>query len=412
MTNLLELSTEAIKALLAHRLRSALTMLGIVIGVTSVILMLAIGEGSRRRVAEQISALGAHQIVVLAGGGNQGGLRGSVGGLPTLTTADAEAVALLSSVKAVAPVSQSSARAVQGAHNRNLQIVGSWPSYLGIQRWILKDGRSFSEAELRAAASVGLIGKTARQELFPEVPAAQSVVGRSLRVQRQVIEIIGELEPKGSGLNGQDQDDFLLLPLTTAQRRLAGTPFPGSVGSFVVEAIDPARKAHAQQEIRSLLRQRHRLAEGTEDDFNLLDLAALSATLNTVSQVLSVLLGAIAFISLLVGGIGVMNIMLVSVAERTKEIGLRIALGATRLQVSQQFLLEALALTLCGAFGGLLLALAVAALINLSGALTVPFTSGAVLLAVGVAGSVGLLFGWLPARRAAQLVPADALRSA
>jgi putative ABC transport system permease protein len=414
MTLLPDLAREALQALAAHRLRSSLTMLGVVIGVASVILMLAIGEGSRQRVTESISSLGTHQLVVVSGGGGGGpgsGLRGSGGTLPTLTVMDAAAIAQLPSVKAAAPQSTTQGRVVVGAQNRGVSLTGTSEDWLAIQRWALVDGRNFSAQEARTSASVVLIGATARRELFKQLPAGESVIGQSLRVQRQVFTVIGELAPKGSGIGGQDQDDVLVMPLSTLQRRLAGTAFVGSVPSVVVEARDGALKDAARLELESLLRQRHRLAPGVDNDFSVVDPAALSATLSLVSQVLSVLLGAIAFISLLVGGIGVMNIMLVSVTERTREIGLRVALGATRAHITLQFVLEALWLTLLGAFVGLLLALGLGLLLDASGALTVRFSSTAILASMGVASGVGLLFGWLPARRAARLIPADALRN-
>jgi putative ABC transport system permease protein len=403
-----DLALEALRALTGHRLRSALTMLGVVIGVASVILMLGIGEGSRMRVAESISSLGTHQLIVLSGGGSSGGLRGPSGTLPTLTVDDAHALRELPSIKAVAPVSQSSVRVISALGNRSASLVGSSTDYLSINRWALQEGRNFTATEARASATVALIGDTLRKELFPD---GSSPVGQSLRVQRQVVEVIGVLAAKGQGVGGQSFDDTLLMPLSTAQRRLAGTPFPGTVATLQVEAVTTDRKAEAEQELRGLLRQRHRLAQGVEDDFSVRDLASLSASLAVVTQVMSLLLGSIALISLLVGGIGVMNIMLVSVSERTREIGLRLAVGATPSAIQWQFLMEALALTGLGAVLGLSIGLGGGLLITASGALTVIFSAQSIGLSVLVATGVGLLFGWWPARRAAQLVPADALRS-
>jgi putative ABC transport system permease protein len=400
------LAEEALWALAANRLRSALTMLGVVIGVASVILMLAIGEGSRRRVAASIASLGSNQLIVLSGSASQGGLRSAAGTLPTLTLDDAAAIGELTSVKAVAPLSQSPAQAVFSGRNKSTTITGSTPAYFAVNSMVLVAGSPFTEADVRASANVAVIGPTVARELFGDAMP----VGQALRIQRQVFEVIGLLKPKGQGFGGQDQDDVIVVPITTAQRKLSGSSFAGSVGTIMVESAFPEQKGYSSEEITLLLRQRHRIASGADDDFAVRDLSALSETLKLTSTILSALLGSIAFISLLVGGIGIMNIMLVSVTERTREIGLRMALGARRASVLGQFLIEAVLLSLAGAFIGLALGFGAGWLIARTGALTPVYSSTSVALALAVAVAVGVIFGFWPARRAAALEPVEALR--
>jgi putative ABC transport system permease protein len=273
-------------------------------------------------------------------------------------------------------------------------------------------GRGFTETESRTSANVALLGATVVRELFPDLPPGASPVGQVLRVQRQVVEVVGVLQAKGQGFGGQDQDDVMVLPVTTVQRRLAGTPFPGAVSMGMVRVAPEADKAAVDQQITLLLRQRHRLADGVDNDFSVRDLSALSASLAVVSQVLSVLLGSIAFISLLVGGIGVMNIMLVSVTERTREIGLRMALGASPGLIATQFLLEAAWLSAVGAAIGLAVGVGLGLAITATGAVTAVFSTWSLGLSTAVALAVGLGFGFWPAQRAAQLAPAEALRAA
>ena len=403
---LVTLAQEAMTALSANRLRSALTMLGVVIGVASVIVMLAIGEGSQRRVAESISSLGSNLLIVQSGSPNSGGLRGNSGGLPTLTFEDAAAIADLYSVAGAAPLSSAPVQAVYGAKNKSTQISGTTPVYLKLNNMPLSEGVMFTDNEVRVAANVVILGTTVVKELFGE----ESPVGKTIRLQRQTFEVIGVLKSKGQGFGGQDQDDVIVLPITTAQRKLSGTPFPGSVNTIFLQTRFPDQKGYTEQEVTRLLRQRHRIQAGSDDDFAVRDISSVTETLKLTSKILTVLLGSIAFIALLVGGIGIMNIMLVSVTERTREIGVRLAVGARQIDILCQFLIEAALLSIVGALIGVLLGVGAGLAIGLTGFIKPVFTTPSIVLAIGVAVGVGIVFGFWPARRASALLPVEALR--
>jgi putative ABC transport system permease protein len=406
----LALFYEALSALNANRLRSSLTILGIVIGVASVVIMLAIGEGSRKRVAETVSSLGTNQLIVTSGTGSSGAFRGSSGELPTLTIADANAIAALRSVGSVAPISNSQAQIVYGGKNKTASVTGTTSQYASVNNMTLVSGAMFDESDVRVASNVAVVGTTVLKELFGEAASPNDALGRVIRIQRQPVQVVGVFATKGQGFGGQDQDNIVVVPITTAQRRLAGTQFPGTVSMILASAVKQEQKALAEQEIASLLRQRHRIVQGAEDDFSIRDMSSVSQSLAVISQVLSILLGSIAFISLLVGGIGIMNIMLVSVTERTREIGIRMALGAPRTSIQSQFMIESIVLSAIGAVGGLALGIGAGVIARASGALTVVFTSWSLALSFFVALFVGILFGFWPAQRASQLNPVDALR--
>jgi len=397
---------EAWRAMGANRLRTFLTMLGMVIGVGAVVLMLAIGQGAQYAVAQSINSMGSNLFIVLSGFTNAGGVRSGSGNAPTLTVTDAEAITELDGVETAAPVHQGSAQLVYGSSNWNSYVIGTTPAYLDVRSWALVDGSPFTDSDLRASTRVALIGKTAAQNLF----GAESPTGKTLRIGQAPFLILGVLAPKGQSLDGRDQDDVLIVPLTTAQRKLFGTPFQGSVRAIMVKAAAPEVMPAVENSMNALLRQRHRIRPGQDDDFNVRNLTAVADSAAETTRIMSLLLGAIASVSLLVGGIGIMNIMLVSVTERTREIGIRMAIGAREKDILTQFLLEAIVISIAGCLIGLLLGIGGAVLTNLLTGTAVIISGSSVIVAFSVAAGVGIFFGYYPARKAARLDPIEALR--
>ena len=397
---------EAWRAMGANRLRTFLTMLGMVIGVGAVVLMLAIGQGAQYAVAQSINSMGSNLFIVLSGFTNAGGVRSGSGNAPTLTVTDAEAITELDGVETAAPVHQGSAQLVYGSSNWNSYVIGTTPAYLDVRSWALVDGSPFTDSDLRASTRVALIGKTAAQNLF----GAENPTGKTLRIGQAPFLILGVLAPKGQSLDGRDQDDVLIVPLTTAQRKLFGTPFQGSVRAIMVKAAAPEVMPAVENSMNALLRQRHRIRPGQDDDFNVRNLTAVADSAAETTRIMSLLLGAIASVSLLVGGIGIMNIMLVSVTERTREIGIRMAIGAREKDILTQFLLEAIVISIAGCLVGLLLGIGGAVLTNLLTGTAVIISGSSVIVAFSVAAGVGIFFGYYPARKAARLDPIEALR--
>ncbi len=397
---------EAWRAMGANRLRTFLTMLGMVIGVGAVVLMLAIGQGAQYAVAQSINSMGSNLFIVLSGFTNAGGVRSGSGNAPTLTVTDAEAITELDGVETAAPVHQGSAQLVYGSSNWNSYVIGTTPAYLDVRSWALLDGSPFTDSDLRASTRVALIGKTAAQNLF----GAENPTGKTLRIGQAPFLILGVLAPKGQSLDGRDQDDVLIVPLTTAQRKLFGTPFQGSVRAIMVKAAAPEVMPAVENSMNALLRQRHRIRPGQDDDFNVRNLTAVADSAAETTRIMSLLLGAIASVSLLVGGIGIMNIMLVSVTERTREIGIRMAIGAREKDILTQFLLEAIVISIAGCLIGLLLGIGGAVLTNLLTGTAVIISGSSVIVAFSVAAGVGIFFGYYPARKAARLDPIEALR--
>jgi putative ABC transport system permease protein len=391
----------SLQAILRNALRSFLTVLGIVIGVGAVIAMVTIGNGTTARVAADLAKLGSNLLVVRPGQWGPG--RASAEAKP-FNARDVEALkAQLHGVRAVAPVGQKAVTIIYGSENRTTPVIGADNGYLIAQDWQLTLGRRFLDGEIRSGRAACIIGETVRDKLF----GRDDPLGRNIRVNKISCEVIGLLAAKGQSSYGTDQDDIVIAPLRMFQRRIAGT---SDVATIWVSAEDGSDTAKVQADIERLLRERRNITAGKEDDFSVRDMKQIAQTQTATTTVLTGLLGAVAGVSLLVGGIGIMNIMLVSVTERTREIGIRLAIGALEGQVLMQFLVEAVVLSLLGGLIGILLGLGLAGLATR--ALEVPFLLDPtiVLIAFAFSAMVGVVFGYFPARRAAHLDPIDALR--
>ena len=397
---------EAWRAMGANRLRTLLTMLGMVIGVGAVVLMMSIGQGAQYAIKQTISSMGSNLFILLSGSTSSGGVRSGSGGGYTLNVGDADAIAELPGVQAVAPIHPGSAQIVYGPNNWNTSVIGTTPGYLDARSWPVRSGNAFTDSDVRSATRVALIGKTAADNLFGD----EDPVGKTFRIRQSPFVVLGTLAVKGQGMDGRDQDDTILIPLTTAQRQVFGTQFPGSVRMVMVQTTTQEIMPAVEKSMTELLRQRHRIREGMDNDFFLRNLTAAADSAAESTRIMSLLLGAIASVSLLVGGIGIMNIMLVSVTERTREIGIRMAIGAREKDILMQFLLEAIIISVIGCFIGLLLGIGGALLTNALTGTMVIISGSSVFVAFSVAAAVGIFFGYYPAHKAAQLDPIDALR--
>jgi putative ABC transport system permease protein len=391
----------ALREIRRNAMRSFLTMLGIVIGVAAVITMVTIGGGAAVQVTEQIASLGSNLLMVTPGQRLGPGLRSSAA---PFDLGDARSIAReISSVVAVAPSSSKPATAVFGNENWSTKVTGIDNQYLTVGNWSLQAGREFSDSELRAGKAVCILGTTLRHELF----GAQESLGSKIRLGKLSCQVIAVLEAKGQSSMGTDQDDLVLLPLRTFQRRIAGKQ---DIGLIQVSVREGASTEKAVREIKRLMRKRRHISATENDDFSVRDLKEIAKMLSRTTEVLTALLGAVAAVSLLVGGIGIMNIMLVSVTERTREIGIRLAIGALEREVLLQFLVEAMVLSSLGGVIGIVLAMAGS--VGLAGVLGVPFVfnPGIIIIAFLFSAVVGVIFGYFPARKAARLDPIDALR--
>jgi len=407
--NALAALRSAWRALTTHLLRSVLTMLGIIIGVAAVITMIAVGSGAQQRVEAQIKGLGSNIMLVLPGALTAGGVRLGAQTGQTLTEEDARAIGVdVPEVQAAAPSLRTGVQVVAGNTNWSTSVFGTWPEYFEVRDWPLAEGRVFEAGEVAGSGKVAIIGQTVAEQLF----AGADPIDQTIRVRKVPLTVIGVLSRKGQNSVGQDQDDIVIVPLSTYRNRVQG--MGGGrlkrVGSVSVKVREGLSMKAAEENIRELLRQRHRLQPGQDDDFSIRNLTEMLAAQEESSRVMTLLLAAVAGVSLVVGGIGIMNIMLVSVTERTREIGLRMAVGARSRDILGQFLIEAVTLSLIGgAIGVLLGALATWGVARFAG-WQVALHVDSIALAVGFSAAIGVFFGWYPARRAAALLPIQALR--
>jgi putative ABC transport system permease protein len=403
--NYINLIKIAWTALMQNKFRSFLTMLGIIIGVASVIAMLGIGEGSKRSIQEQMSSMGTNLVFVVPSSQQRGGVMFDNTNVQSLKLSDAEALQKeATAISAVSPEVRSGGQVVYGNQNWPTTIYGGNEKYFGIRKIDIVNGRNFTESEIRSMAKVCLVGQTVIENLWGE---NYDPVGLTIRFKNIPFKVIGVLGEKGEQSFGQDQDDMIIAPYTTVQKRVLAINY---IQSIYTSAVDEEHTREAIDEIEEIIRREHKLKESEENDFRIMSQSELVSTFTSISDILTTLLGAIAGISLLVGGIGIMNIMLVSVTERTREIGLRMSVGGREVDIMIQFLIESILLSVFGGAIGILLGLVIINVIGYLMSWPVAVMSEAVILAFVVCTVIGIFFGWYPARKAANLNPIDALR--
>ncbi|HOB85213.1 MAG TPA: ABC transporter permease [Bacteroidales bacterium] len=403
--NLTNLFRIAIRALYRNKMRALLTMLGIIIGVASVIAMLAIGEGSKRSITEEMSSMGSNLVMIMPDFQSRGGVSLGASNSMVLKYSDVTAIRNeAASISLVSPSVNSSGQAIYGNQNTLTSIYGISEEYLEIRKLTIETGRIFNETEVRSMAKVCLLGQTVVENLFGE---DSDPVGATIRIKNLPFEVIGVLEDKGESGMGQDQDDLILAPYTTVQRRLAAIDY---INGIYCSAVSEGKSSSAIDEVTEILRRTHKIKEVEESDFRVMSQSELIESVSTVTNIMKYLLGAIAGISLLVGGIGIMNIMFVSVTERTREIGLRMSIGGRGKDILRQFLVESMLLSLTGGIFGILSGYLIAKIAGTLMNTSTYITSQSVILAFAVCFVIGVFFGWYPAKKASNLNPIDALR--
>jgi putative ABC transport system permease protein len=397
----------ALRALRVNKMRSALTMLGIIIGVGAVITMLAVGTGASKQLSEQMASMGSNLLIVIPGSQTSGGLRMGFGSQPTLTLSDAEVIAKeCSAVQEVAPIHNGVAQVVFGNLNWSTGVFGTTRGIVTVRDWDLASGRPISDEDVRSATKVAVLGQTVVDNLFGGIDPVDQII----RIKKIPFRVIGVMTIKGQNAMGQDQDDAVFVPVTTAQKKLFGTSFVGTVRQIMVKARSSEDLPRAETQITDLLRQRHHINGKKDDDFSVRNLTQMMQTAEAQANVMAILLGAIAAVSLVVGGIGIMNIMLVSVTERTREIGIRMAIGAKTWDIRLQFIMEAIILSLIGGIIGIMAGVAGSQLISFTAGWPTDVSLLSGLLAFVFSGVVGIFFGFYPAYKASLLNPIDALR--
>ena len=394
----------AFKSILKSRMRSLLTALGIIIGVAAVVVMVAIGDGAQIQVEQQISALGSNLIVVCPGSSTTGGVRMGAGSVNRFTMEDVKKIQdEATDIKGVTPIVRTGGQVIGGVGNWSTQIQGVATNYLEIRDWSLASGEFFTDKDMISRAKVALLGQTVVKQLFPN----EDPIGQQIRIRNVPFKVIGILTAKGQSATGQDQDDIIIAPATTVLDRLVG----GMYISFIMASANSANDINkAQEELTNIMREAHHLYPGQDDDFTVRNQAEITEAATETSKILTVLLGSVAGVSLIVGGIGIMNIMLVSVTERTREIGIRLSVGARTSDVLIQFLTEAIVLSLAGGIIGVLLSVAVVFIVNSYSGMMAVINPEIIFIAVTFSGIIGIFFGFYPARKAANLNPIDALR--
>jgi len=395
----------ALKALSNNKTRGFLTMLGIIIGVAAVITMLAIGQGSKVSIRSEIGEMGSNMIMIMPGGDMRGGVRSSSSDMESLKLQDYEDIrSRCSLLSYVSPLVQSSGQAIYGANNTPTSIYGVNADYLEIRRYKVQDGDFFSDQDIRTAAKVCVVGKSVVDALFPD---GENPVGKVIRYGSIPIRIVGVLESKGYNTMGMDQDDLIIAPYTTVQKRMLAITH---LQQIVCSAVDEGMTQEAISQIEEVLVRNHKIKEGADEDFDIRSQEEISSMMDSVTSMLTLLLAAVAGISLVVGGIGIMNIMYVSVTERTREIGLRMSIGAKGRDILAQFLIESILLSVTGGLIGVLVGVGIALLIQLLGLTTISIQAWTIILSFAVCTITGVFFGWYPAKKASNLDPIEALR--